>query len=132
MAHKIAESFDIIFFKRIQTTVTMEIRAILADSLKQAYIGLNFPQEDIDCLTTDHKIYNSEDLVTKEQSLERMELDGVSEWVQKTLVNVLRYIEYQRASNVLTDPLANFTTEDYYEYIETLDYDFFYGGLFLE
>ena len=110
----------------------MEIRAILADSLKQAYIGLNFPQEDIDCLTTDHKIYNSEDLVTKELSLERMELDGVSEWVQKTLVNVIRYIEYQRAANVLTDPLANFTTEDYYEYIETLDYDFFYGGLFLE
>lgn len=93
------------------------IPAILADSLKQAYIELNIPQDDIYCLTTDHKIYNCEDLVRKKQSLEGRELAGVSKWVQNTLVNVVRYIEYQHTANVSTDPLANFTTEDYYECI---------------
>ena len=89
------------------TMTTATLGTGIAQWLIQLSNEIGIPQQDIDCLHSDHGICDPQDLVTKKDSLRNMELVGVSEHTQQKLRIAAVYIE-SKGSNT-PDPLANFT-----------------------
>jgi hypothetical protein len=92
----------------------------LAESLKRVYKELRIDDNDVECLTTNHQIWNSQDLGMNRQCLERKALVGVRDSAQIILENVAAYAGSNGVAK-LPDPLANFSTKDYYEFLDERD-----------